>query len=241
MVDSASARTGPGVDEAIGVAFKRARLQKKMSLRQVAEQLGISTSLLSQVENQKTQPSVKTLFGLAAVLGVSLDEIATGGIGMDGAEVRLAQNQDAAAGIQRATDNPVLEMEKGVRWERLATAGRTDIEPLFVTYEPGASSSVDGKLMRHAGVEFAYVLEGTLRLKLDFDEHELRAGDSFCFNSCRPHLFYNAGDVAARGVWFVFDNASQSRDVNALNSALRPTGTDTARSTSPHAPLFGGQ
>ncbi|PBC49293.1 XRE family transcriptional regulator [Rhodococcus sp. ACS1] len=208
-----------------------------MSLRQVAEPLGISTSLLSQVENQKTQPSVKTLFGLAAVLGVSLDEIATGGTGLDGAEVRLAQNQDAAAGIQRAVDNPVLEMEKGVRWERLATGGRTDIEPLFVTYEPGASSSVDGKLMRHAGVEFAYVLEGTLRLKLDFDEHELRAGDSFCFDSCRPHLFYNAGDVAARGVWFVFDSVSRSSDTTALNGALRARGIEPGRSTSPHAPL----
>ncbi|WP_256974043.1 cupin domain-containing protein [Rhodococcus sp. NCIMB 12038] len=225
------------MDEAIGVAFKRARLQKKMSLRQVAEPLGISTSLLSQVENQKTQPSVKTLFGLAAVLGVSLDEIATGGTGLDGAEVRLAQNQDTAAGIQRAIDNPVLEMEKGVRWERLATGGRTDIEPLFVTYEPGASSSVDGKLMRHAGVEFAYVLEGTLRLKLDFDEHELRAGDSFCFDSCRPHLFYNAGDVAARGVWFVFDTASRSSDTTALNDALRAARIEPGRSTSPHAPL----
>jgi transcriptional regulator with XRE-family HTH domain len=218
------------VDEAIGVAFKRARLQRKMSLRQVAEPLGISTSLLSQVENQKTQPSVKTLFGLAAALGVSLDEIATGGTGTDAAEVRFAQNQDVAAGIQRATNNPVLEMERGVRWERLATGGRTDIEPLFVTYEPGASSSVDGKLMRHSGVEFAYVLEGTLRLKLEFDEHELHVGDSFCFDSCRPHLFYNAGEVAVRGVWFVFDSSSQARDLNALNGATRFSSTDSVGS-----------
>ncbi|MFD1811648.1 helix-turn-helix domain-containing protein [Rhodococcus gannanensis] len=189
------------MDEEIGVALKRARLDKKMSLRQVAEPLGISTSLLSQVENGKTQPSVKTLFGLATVLGVSLDEIVSGRSG----DVHAPRNLDAAAGIQRSTDDPVLEMENGVVWRRLATAGRTEVEPLHVTYAVGASSSLEGKMMRHAGVEFAYILEGTLRLRLDFDEHELRAGDSFCFDSSRPHLFFNAGAVAARGVWFVVD------------------------------------
>lgn len=198
------------VDEEIGVALKRARLDKKLSLRRVAEQLGISTSLLSQVENGKTQPSVKTLFGLATVLEVSLDEIA---IGRSRLEARAPQDRDAAAGIQRFADNPVLEMENGVIWQRLATGGHTEIEPLYVTYEVGASSSVDGKMMRHSGVEFAYLLEGTLRLKLEFDEHEIRPGDSFCFDSSRPHMFYNAGAVAARGVWFVVDT-----DAFATNS-----------------------
>ncbi|WP_312033614.1 MULTISPECIES: XRE family transcriptional regulator [unclassified Rhodococcus (in: high G+C Gram-positive bacteria)] len=221
------------MDDEIGVALKRARLDKKMSLRQVAEQLNISTSLLSQVENGKTQPSVKTLFGLATVLEVSLDEIVTGrSLG-----IQLPQDRDAAAGIQRSADNPVLEMENGVTWQRLATGGRTDIEPLYVTYQAGASSSVDGKLMRHAGAEFAYILEGVLRLKLDFDEHELGPGDSFCFDSSRPHLFYNPGTIATRGVWFVFDNAPAAPDVNSLLDALRPTnGTGKSRT---HLPLFG--
>ena len=104
---------GKVVEEDIGVAFKRARLDKKLSLRQIADQLGISTSLLSQVENGKTQPSVKTLFGLATVLEVSLDKILSGRSGLD---IELPQNRDAAAGIQRAADNPVLEMENGVSW-----------------------------------------------------------------------------------------------------------------------------
>ncbi|WP_308114917.1 helix-turn-helix domain-containing protein [Rhodococcus opacus] len=223
------------MDEEIGVALKRARLDKKLSLRQVAEQLNISTSLLSQVENGKTQPSVKTLFGLANVLEVSLDEIVSGRSGRD---IQMPQDRDAAAGIQRSADNPVLEMEDGVTWQRLATGGHTEIEPLYVTYEVGASSSVDGKLMRHAGVEFAYILEGHLRLKLDFDEHELGPGDSFCFDSSRPHLFYNPGAVATRGIWFVFENAAaHTTDVHALLDALRPTnGTGRSRT---HLPLFG--
>ncbi len=226
-------RMGHGMDEEIGVALKRARLDKKLSLRQVAEQLGISTSLLSQVENGKTQPSVKTLFGLANVLEVSLDDLVTGRVGHD---IQLPRNLDAAAGIQRAQDNPILEMENGVIWQRLATGGHTDIEPLYVTYEVGASSSVDGKMMRHAGVEFAYILEGTLRLRLDFDEHELRAGDSFCFDSSRPHLFYNGGAEVCRGVWLVVDPTPR---VDNLDSPLRALqGTDHSGAARHHLPLF---
>jgi transcriptional regulator with XRE-family HTH domain len=224
---------GTVVEEEIGVALKRARLDKKLSLRQVADQLGISTSLLSQVENGKTQPSVKTLFGLATVLEVSLDQIVSGRSGLD---IELPQNRDAAAGIQRAADNPVLEMENGVTWQRLATGGRTEIEPLYVTYEVGASSSVDGKQMRHDGAEFAYILEGTLRLRLDFDEHDLGPGDSFCFDSSRPHLFYNPGTVPARGVWFVFDTASHTADVKSLLDAMR-TANGTGQSRT-HLPTF---
>lgn len=223
------------VDEEIGVALKRARLDKNLSLRQVAEELNISTSLLSQVENGKTQPSVKTLFGLANVLEVSLDAIVSGRSGHD---IQVAQNRDARGGIQRAADNPVIEMENGVTWERLATGGHTDIEPLYVTYEVGASSSVDGKLMRHTGVEFACVLVGTLRLKLDFDEHELGPGDSFCFDSSRPHLFYNPGTVATRGIWLVFDTAG-APPLTSTRDSMRsdpPKQLDRSRT---HPPLFG--
>ena len=67
-------------------------------------------------------------------------------------------------------------MENGVRWERLAIGEGGPADALLVTYEPGASSSIEGKLMRHAGVEYAYMLEGELTLQLDFDTHVLAPG-----------------------------------------------------------------
>ncbi len=209
VVAAEAARKGLIVTDEIGSALKRARRERKLPLREVAGRVGISTSLLSQVENGKTQPSVKTLFGLAAALGLSLDELVTGDDSESPAAAAgrraEARARDARAGIQRKSDNPVLDMENGVRWEKLSTGGHAGLQTLFVTYEGGASSSAEGRSMRHQGQEFACILEGTLRLKLDFDEHELHAGDSFCFDSTRPHLFSNPTTERTTGIWLIFD------------------------------------
>ena len=58
-----------------GAAIRRARQSQGLSLRAVAREVGVSPSLLSQVETGKTQPSVTTLCALAVFLGVSLDEV----------------------------------------------------------------------------------------------------------------------------------------------------------------------
>ncbi len=112
--------------------------------------------------------------------------------------------------MQRAAENPVLEMENGVRWEGLAV-GDGAADALLVTYEPGASSSVEGRLMRHSGVEYACILEGELTLQLEFDTYVLGPGDSLHFDSVRPHLYSNRGASPARGIWFIVGRREQNR------------------------------
>ncbi|RSN32664.1 XRE family transcriptional regulator [Amycolatopsis sp. WAC 04169] len=188
------------MEDRIGPALRQAREERKLSLRKVATAAGISASLLSQVETGRSQPSVSTLYALVSHLGISLDELL--GIGAPAArELPVAPTSSGV--VQRAADNPVLEMANGVRWERLAIGGQTDVDALLVTYEPGAASSVDRKLMRHSGTEYAYLFSGELTLLLDFDRHLLAPGDSLCFDSTRPHMYLNHGTEPARGVWFV--------------------------------------
>lgn len=198
----------------IGRRLREVRLERGLSLRSLAQTLGVSASLISQVETGKTQPSVSTLFAMVTQLGMSLDEFLSPD-GADGA-VRSAPTQAGRSSpVQRGADNPVLEMENGVRWERLAVGPGGPADVLLVTYAPGASSSVEGKLMRHAGVEYAYMLEGELTLQLEFDTYVLRAGDSLQFDSVRPHMFANNGTSVARGVWFVVGRHEQNRDMPA--------------------------
>ena len=190
----------------IGLRLREARKSRGMSLRSVAQSLGVSASLVSQVETGKTQPSVSTLYALVNHLGISLDEVmgvATPGVAKPARSETRFLGAASRTAIQRAEDNPVLEMENGVRWERLAVGEDGPVDVLLVTYEPGGSSSIEGKLMRHAGVEYAYLIEGELTMQLEFDTHVLRAGDSVHFDSVRPHLYSNRGTVPARGVWFV--------------------------------------
>jgi transcriptional regulator with XRE-family HTH domain/quercetin dioxygenase-like cupin family protein len=59
--------------ETLGGRLRQARLQANLSLREVARQLGVSASFVSQLENGKSQPSVATLYSLARLLGVSID------------------------------------------------------------------------------------------------------------------------------------------------------------------------
>lgn len=207
----------------LGHAIREARTARGMSLRAVAAAADISPSLLSQVENGKTHPSVSTLWTIVNVLQVSLDEV----LGLTAPVAEGVPSDQpvpiTAPPVQRAAENPRIEMENGVVWERLAVDGTGMVDVILTTYEPGGSSSVEGKLMRHSGIEYGVLLEGELTLRLDFDEYTLRAGDSLCFDSLRPHLYENRTEARARGVWYVL---GRSRDAAApaggspINSAV---------------------
>ncbi|WP_431969826.1 helix-turn-helix domain-containing protein [Nocardia sp. bgisy134] len=200
------------MQDRIGSVLRQARLERGLSLRGLAAAAGISASQLSQIETGKSQPSVSTLYALVTHLDVSLDELLGIGHGRaegsptpvagSGSSERSGPSQPSSV-VQRAADNPVLEMANGVRWEKLAVDPHGAVDALLVTYEPGAASSVDRMLMRHQGTEYAYLFSGELTLLLDFDRYSIAAGDSLCFDSTRPHLYVNEGDEPARGVWFV--------------------------------------
>ena len=145
----------------VGSELRRVRESKKLSLRAVASSVGVSASLLSQVETGKTQPSVSTLYALVNHLGISLDGLmgtsrsASPALGLSAAAAPLDSDSDRRSDsvVQRREDNPVIEMENGVTWERLAVGDSAVADPLIVTYAPSASSSVEGKMMRHAALE----------------------------------------------------------------------------------------
>ncbi|MCS5717143.1 cupin domain-containing protein [Herbiconiux sp. CPCC 205763] len=233
--------------------MRAARIARGISLRSVASALGVSASLISQVETGKTQPSVSTLYALVNHLGISFDDLLSGsdapGPGVvggsggargtaggsegrsatvagsgsgsasgDGGDVHPLLGGDAGVGgmpglLQRGSENPVLEMENGVRWERLAASRDGSVDPLLVTYDPGASSSIEGRMMRHSGVEYAYLLSGELTVRLDFDTFTLHPGDSLSFDSVRPHMYINQGTVPAKGLWFVVGRREFSQEM----------------------------
>lgn len=202
--------------EEVGARLRDARLARGLSVRGLAQSLGLSASLISQIETGKTQPSVSTLYAIVSELGISIDDL----LGVARAP-EPAQVSNTVSAVQRSHENPVIEMENGVKWERLAV-GDGAADALLVTYDPGASSSVEGRLMRHAGVEYAYLLEGELTLQLDFDTYVLHPGDSLHFDSVRPHLYTNRGDAVARGIWFVIGRREQNQAMPAASAVAAP-------------------
>jgi quercetin dioxygenase-like cupin family protein len=169
--------------------------------------------MLSQVENGRTRPSVSTIYAIAAELDLSIDALLSGEAAQSdpralaGSRVRA----EAAAVAETAPSSQLvrpdqrrkLELDSGVTWELLSDLLPHLVDFMLVTYEPGGRSSSSGKLTRHSGTEFAFMLSGSLKVQVGFTEHVLRAGDSMAFDSAEPHLLLNEGTEPAVGVWFV--------------------------------------
>ena len=208
--------------------LRAARTAAGLSLRDLGARLGVSASLLSQIENGRTDPSVSSLYALVTELGLSLDELLQ--LPEGEAEASEAPSGSPATGgetpIVRQSERRVLEIDSGVRWELLTPGPDRRVDALLATYEPGGSSSSSGRLMTHPGVEYAYLIEGELTLLLGFEERVIAAGDSLVFESSTPHLYRNDGRVRARGTWFVLQPGAESE---ARPGAWMPAARETAR------------
>jgi transcriptional regulator with XRE-family HTH domain len=208
-----SANASPGT---LGGNLRRARLERGLSLRALARQLEVSPSLVSQIETGRIQPSVRTLYAIVSELGVSLDELFELGdtekvASPDNGREPAAQPFElppGAAGpngffVQRADERSAIDLETGVRWERLTTHDVPGVEFLFVVYPPGSESAPADALVRHSGKELGFVRSGELGVTLGFDTHVLGPGDSVYFESAIPHRLHNDGDEVVTAVWIV--------------------------------------
>jgi transcriptional regulator with XRE-family HTH domain len=174
--------------------LRAARVAAKLSLRELSRRVGISASMLSQIENGRAQPSVATLYALVSTLSVSLDELLGGS---------AAWVEKPAAPVVTAAERAVLVMDTGVTWERLTSGPDPMVDALLVTYPPGSGSSSGGGLMSHAGREYGFLLSGLLTVRLGFESFVLEPGSSVSFDSAIPHAYVNEGTEDARGVWHV--------------------------------------
>jgi transcriptional regulator with XRE-family HTH domain len=216
VVEGSPSRSGqPGYSE-MGDHLRAARRRRHLSLRDLAARLGLSPSLISQVETGRAKPSVSTLYAIANELDVSLDELLFNDAGRsnrDDSRV-VAIVPPAAAGprtapaVQRAGDRKVIRLASGVIWERLTTESVPGIDFLYVTYEVGGASSPEHEFQRHGGHEWGFVVSGKLGVTIGFEEHELGPGDSISIDSTVPHRLYNRGTVPVHGIWFVLGRRS---------------------------------
>lgn len=192
------------VDADLGRQIRHERQRLGISLRELARRVGVSASLLSQVETGRTHPSVSTLYAIVSELEISLDDLFDANARAS-THTRESQPVAAPASVPPVPsgERGVLHLEMGVTWEQLSHALPHLVDFMLVTYPPGARSSPSGALMRHAGIEYAYLLRGELKIYVGFEEFVVRAGDAVSFDSSRPHMLVNEGSSVAQGIWFV--------------------------------------
>jgi transcriptional regulator with XRE-family HTH domain len=206
----------------LGQRLREERVRQGVTVRGLARDVGVSASMISQIETAKSQPSVSTLYAITTALGISIEDL----FNPPGTEpapepvpaVQVAAGSTAVDVLQsirggrlgplvRPDDRRILTLDSGVTWELLGELPHRAVDFLCVTYPPGATSSSSGGLMRHPGSEYGFLQSGRLTLTLAFEEIELGPGDAISFDSTTPHAYRNDGAEPAVGVWFVVERA----------------------------------
>lgn len=196
--------------EGIGDRLRDERVKAGLSQRELARRLGLSASMISQLEAGLSKPSVGTLYAIVTELDVSLDRLIRGEEYCDNPPPALAENGTRSP-VVHPGERQSIDLDSGVRWEELTATSEEGIDFLEAIYEVGGSSTPDESLMRHHGREYGYIVSGTLGIQIGFQEYTLERGDSIAFDSTRPHRLFNKGDVPVHAIWFVVGRDSDGR------------------------------
>jgi transcriptional regulator with XRE-family HTH domain len=177
---------------AIGEKLRSLRLHKTMGLVELGKHTGLSAGLLSKLERGKLFPTLPTLLRIAMVFGVGLeyfftDESKRRAVGVVLREQRVRfPERPSAQDVQY-----YFECLDYRATERKLSAYLADFQEV-----PGEKL----KPHQHAGVEFLYVLKGSLTLKIAGEEFLLEAEDAVYFDAAVAHTYRRRGSKPCTGV-----------------------------------------
>jgi len=176
----------------IGRKLRALRLRKKIALVDLGKHTGLSASMLSQLENGKLVPTLATLARIAMVFDVGLDHFFGARRGQKTFSVVRAAERI------RFPDRPDAPTP-AYFFECLAFAAQGKGLQAYLAEFPHRQP---GEVTEHAhdGAEFLVVLEGSVGIRFEGEEHLLKEGDSVYFDATEPHAYRGASRGSARAV-----------------------------------------
>lgn len=151
----------------IGKTLKELRKERKLTLKELAEQTDVSISFLSQVEREKSSVTLESLKKISDALKVN-------------PTVFFPENNNS---------EELEEIRQQFYYKDLSCGmNGASYTPILVTLQPGAS---EGNPFSHSGHEFLFVLEGTLTVIVDEKKQELHQQQSIMFEASKLHYWYN--------------------------------------------------
>ena len=174
----------------IGPKLRDLRLQRGLSLQQLAERADVSAAAIHKIEKSGMVPTITTLLKLAGALNRSISYF-----------VDEETEQNGPAYLTQADDRRIVYTSHlGIDLAGISGPyGRFFLAGAVATVEPNASSGANP--MEHPGEELVFVLEGSMEFEVDGQEYRLAEGDSVHFRTDRPHRWRNPGKRPARAVW----------------------------------------
>ena len=157
---------------AVGPRLKALRAKKSMTLVELSQQTGISTSTLSRLESGQRKATLELLLALSQAYSVPVDDL-IGAPPVGDPRVRLKP-----VTAHGRTYYPLSRRPGGVQaFRTVIHSGETQPSP-----------------RTHEGYEWLYVLGGRLRVVLGDTDIEIGPGEVVEFDTRVPHWFGRVGD-----------------------------------------------
>lgn len=168
----------------LGINIKKFRTEKKMSLRQLAETSGVSTSQLSKIESGKGDTTVTNLIRIARVLGTPVSQL-----------VGSSESPSALRPLSKGEGFTIRRQGGDPRFKEIFLNMRSDaaMQPEIMFIPPGTTS---GNFLTHEGEEFFYILKGSACFSVADKSFDMHEGDSFYFNCTIPHMWENLSETS---------------------------------------------
>lgn len=156
--------------EAVGQRLKRLRSRNGTTLAGLSASTGVSISTLSRLEAGLRRPTLEQLLPLARFYGVTLDSLVNAPRSADPrVDLRPVSGKDGAVII------PLTQRPGGIQAYKFVLPART--------------SAAEPELHSHEGYEWAYVLNGTLRVIVGERDFMMQPGEAAEFETKTPHWF----------------------------------------------------
>jgi len=173
----------------IGKKIKEFREEKNLNIKQLAEIVECTPSLISQLERGKADPSISMLKRIAEALNVNIVDFF----------MKRANNDDI---VMRENSRIVIQLN---RWDAkiqslVRNTANKKMQPFYTVIKPGGGSH---GMYSHDGEEFGYVVQGEMDLMLDNKLHKIRKDEIFYFSSAVPHDWGNSGTEDVVVIWVI--------------------------------------
>lgn len=175
-----------------GAKLREVRERKGFTMKEIAEKVGVSESLISQIERDKVSPAIDTLLGIVDALDIDIDYIFS--------DFKKERN------IILVRKNEVRKIiQNGVKYYQLSRTYNADeqhsIEAYILEIEPGAER---GSLeYGHPGKELGVIIKGSGEFRIGNKSYILKEGDSISFSADVPHILKNTGKGILKAFWVV--------------------------------------
>jgi transcriptional regulator with XRE-family HTH domain/KaiC/GvpD/RAD55 family RecA-like ATPase len=177
----------------LGDKIKTLRKKVGMTQKELAEQVGLTPSFISQLEKNLISPSLDSLLKLSEKLNSQPIYFLTDG------ESGPLQKMVIKPGERQDIQLPALK-GKDIKLQLLVSdVLNRRMEPCLLTMKERAA--VGRHFYGHKGDEFAYVIEGELEVEIQDERQAVRQGDSLYIESTFPSKWVNTGKGDAIILW----------------------------------------